>query len=89
MGNTTRTNKPTFIATDSLSSLLAASGNRWTRNPKTRTIRRLIHDSRNQIKLIWVSSHVGIGVNEAADQTAEDALNKKIGHQEPYIHLKT
>jgi hypothetical protein len=28
--NTTQTNKLTIIATDSLSSLLAASGNRWT-----------------------------------------------------------
>jgi cell division protein FtsB len=41
MENTTRTNKPTIIATDSLSSVLAASGNRWTRNPKTKNIRRL------------------------------------------------
>jgi archaellum biogenesis ATPase FlaH len=49
-----RTRKPTVIATDSFSMLLAASGNRWTRNPKTRNIRKLIDDSRNQINLIWV-----------------------------------
>jgi ribonuclease HI len=70
---TTLTNKLTIIVTDSLSSLLAASGNRWTRNPKTRNIRRLIDESRNQIKLIWVPSHVGIGGNEAADQAAKEA----------------
>jgi ribonuclease HI len=66
MESTTRTNKPTIIATamDSLSSLLAASDNRWTRNPKTRNIRRLLDNSRNHIKLIWVPSHVGIGGNE-------------------------
>jgi hypothetical protein len=47
MESTTRTSKPTIIATDSLSSLLAASGNRWTRNPKARNIRRLLDNSRN------------------------------------------
>jgi hypothetical protein len=31
MEDRTRTNNPTIIALDSLSSLLAASGNRWTR----------------------------------------------------------
>jgi hypothetical protein len=61
MENTTRTHKPTIIATDSLTSLLAASGNRWTRKPKTSNARRLVDNSRNHIKLIWVPSHVGIG----------------------------
>jgi ribonuclease HI len=70
MKSTTRTNKPTILATDSLSSLLATSGNRWTRNPKTRNIRRLLNKSRNHIKLIWVPSHVGIGGNEAADHAS-------------------
>jgi ribonuclease HI len=42
---TTQTSKPTAISTDSLSTLLAASGNRWTKNPKTRNIRKLIDDS--------------------------------------------
>jgi ribonuclease HI len=60
-----------------------ASGNRWTRNPKTRNIRRLTDDSRN-IKLIWVPSHIGIGGNEAADQAAKEDLNEEIGNQEPY-----
>jgi ribonuclease HI len=73
MENTTRRNKPTIIAMDSLSSLLAASGNRWTQNPKTRNIRRLIYESRNHIKLIWVPSHTGIGGNEVAE-----ALNEEI-----------
>jgi hypothetical protein len=55
MENTTQTNKPTIMATGFLSSLLAVSGNRWTRNPKTRNIsRRLIDESRNHIKLICV-----------------------------------
>jgi hypothetical protein len=53
-------------------------------DPKTRNIRRLIYDSRNQIKLIWVPSHVRLGGNEAADQAAKGALNEEIGNQEPY-----
>jgi ribonuclease HI len=85
MESTTRTNKPTIIATDSLSSLLGASGNRWTRNPKTRNLKtKLLDNLRNHIKLIWVPNHVGIGGNEAADQAAKDALNEEIGNQEPY-----
>jgi ribonuclease HI len=75
-----RTRKPTVIATDSFSMLLAASGNRWTRNPKTRNIRKLIDDSRNQINLIWVTSHAGICGNEAADEAAKDALIEEIGN---------
>jgi ribonuclease HI len=84
MESTTRPNNPKFIATDSLSSLLAASGNRCTRNPKTRNIRRLLDNSRNHIKLIWVPSRVGIGRNKAADQAAKDGLNEEIGNQGPY-----
>jgi hypothetical protein len=84
MESTTRTNQPTIIATDSLSSLLAASGNRGTRNQKTRNIRRLLHNSRNHIRLIWVPSHIGIGGNEAADQAVKYALYEEIGNQEPY-----
>jgi hypothetical protein len=42
-------------------------------------------DSRNQIKLIWIPSHVGISGNEAADYGAKDVLtDEKIGNQEPY-----
>jgi ribonuclease HI len=84
MENTTWTNKPTIIVTDSLSTLLAVSRNRWTWYPKKRNRRRLKDDSRNQIELIWVPIHVGIGGNEAADQAAQDALNEEIDYQEPY-----
>jgi ribonuclease HI len=84
MESTTRTNEPTIIVTDSLSSLFAASGNRWTQNPKTKNIRGLLDNSKNHIKLIWVPSHVEIDRNEAADQAAKNALNKEIGNQEPY-----
>jgi ribonuclease HI len=64
--------------------LLAVSGNRWTRNPKIRTIRKLIDNSGYQISLIWVPSHAGISGNEAADQAAKDALTEKIDNRETY-----
>jgi ribonuclease HI len=76
--NTTQTSKPTAISTDSLSTLLAASGNRWTRNPKTRNIR---NDSGNHISLIWVPSHAGISGNKAADKAA---LTEEIDNRETY-----
>jgi hypothetical protein len=76
MESTTRTNEPTIIATDSLSSLLEAQ--RWTRNPKT----RLLNNSKNHIKLIWLHSHVVISGNKAADQSLKDDLNEEIGNQE-------
>jgi ribonuclease HI len=78
--NTTQTSKPTAISNDSLSTLLTASGNRWTRNPNTRNIRKLIDDSGNQISLIWVPSHAGITGNEAA----KDALTEEIYNRESY-----
>jgi trehalose/maltose hydrolase-like predicted phosphorylase len=84
MESTTQTTQPTIIATDSHSSLLAASGNRGTRNQKTGNFRRLLDNSRNHIKLIWVPSHIGIGGDEAADQAVKYALYEEIGNQEPY-----
>jgi ribonuclease HI len=81
---TTQTIKPTAISTDSLSTLVPASGNRWTRNPKTRTIRKLVDNSVNRISLIWVTSHAGISGNEAADQAANDALTEEIDNRETY-----
>jgi hypothetical protein len=84
MENTTPTHKPTIIVTDSFSSLLPASENRWTWNPNTKNIRRLIDEPRNHIKLIWVPSHVGIVENEAADQAVKGALKEEIDNQEPF-----
>jgi ribonuclease HI len=46
---------------------------------------RLVDNSRNYIKLVWVPSHLGIVGNEAADQAAKDALNEDIGNQELYL----
>jgi ribonuclease HI len=65
--NITQTSKLTAISTDSLSTLLAASRNRWASNPKTRIIRKLIDNLGNQISLIWVLNYAGISGNEAAD----------------------
>jgi hypothetical protein len=77
--NTTQTSKPSTISTDSLSTLLAASGNRWSRNPKTRIIRKLIDNLGNRISLVWVLSHAVISGNEA-----KDALTEEIDNRETY-----
>jgi hypothetical protein len=59
---------------------LQASGNRWTRNPKTRIIRKLIDNPGNQISLIWVPRNAGISWNEEA----KDALTEENDNRETY-----
>jgi hypothetical protein len=57
------------IATDSLSTLTAASDKKDTKNPKTQTIWKLLEQEVTKITLLWVSSHVGIPGNKKSDNT--------------------
>jgi hypothetical protein len=49
-----------LIATDSLSTLIAAMDKKETKNPKTRIKRKLLGQEGDKITLLWVPSHVGI-----------------------------
>jgi ribonuclease HI len=62
------------IATDSLSTIMAAEGTRRTKNPKTR----------RRVKLMWITSHSGITGNEKADEAVKNALEEDINDQELY-----
>jgi hypothetical protein len=47
-------------------------------------IRKLIDQASTNITLLWVPSHVRIPGNEAADDTAKEALNEETHHTETY-----
>jgi ribonuclease HI len=72
------------IATDSLSTLLAASDKKVTKNPKTRQIRKLLKQEGDKITLLWVPSHVGIQGNEKADSVAKEALDEQLDRTKEY-----
>jgi hypothetical protein len=46
-----------LIATDSLSTLIAAMNKKETEIPKTRIIRKLLRQEGDKITLLWVPSH--------------------------------
>jgi hypothetical protein len=54
-----------LIATDSLSTLIAASNKKVTKKPKTRKIRKLLEEEGDKITLLWVPSHAA---KEALDE---------------------
>jgi hypothetical protein len=65
------------IITDSLSTMMAVSDRKRSKNPKTQTIRKLMDQKPSNITLLWVPSHVGIPENETADNAAKEALDKE------------
>jgi ribonuclease HI len=65
-------NQKRVIITDSLSTILAVSDRKRSKNPKT----QLIDQASTNITSLWVPSHVGIPGNEAADDAAKEALNE-------------
>jgi ribonuclease HI len=59
----------TMIATDSISTMMAGEGTRWTKNP----IREVLNQEKGRVKLMWIPSHSGITGNERADEAAKNA----------------
>jgi ribonuclease HI len=66
------------IITDSLSTMMAVSNRKRTKNHKTQTTRKLMDQQGEKITLLRVSGHVGITGNENADTAAKKALNERI-----------
>jgi ribonuclease HI len=70
--------------TDSLSTMMAASGYNHTKNPKTRKIRQLMDTRIGIVTLCWVPGHAGITVNQEVDEEAKRALEESISNDENY-----
>jgi len=70
-------NVPIAIFSDSLSAIRCLSNEHSTSRPQMlQEIYHLSHDLKQEIKLIWVPSHIGIPGNEMADRLANQAANK-------------
>jgi hypothetical protein len=54
------------IFSDSLSTMMATSGNNYTKNPMTRNITQLMDKRKGNVILCWVPGHAGITGNEEA-----------------------
>jgi phosphoribosylformylglycinamidine (FGAM) synthase PurS component len=61
-----------------LSTLIAVSYKKQTRNPKTQTVRKLLEQEGSKITLFCVPSHVGIPGNEDTDNAVKKSLDKNI-----------
>jgi hypothetical protein len=73
------------IATDSLSTLIAASDKKDTKNPKTQIIRKLLEQEGGKITLLlWVPSQVEISRNKEVDYAAKESLDENLEKTEEY-----
>jgi ribonuclease HI len=64
------------ILLDSLSTMMAASGNNHTKNPKTRKIRQLMDKRKVNVAMCWVPGHAEITGNDEANEEANRALEE-------------
>jgi ribonuclease HI len=72
------------IFTDTLSTMMAASGNNHTKNPKTRKVRQLMDKRKGNVTLCWVPRHAGLTGNEESDEESKRALEESIPNDEKY-----
>jgi hypothetical protein len=72
------------IATYSLSTLMASSDKKETKNPETQTIRTLIEQEVVKITLLWGPSHVGIHGNKETNNVAKKSFDDNVGKTEEY-----
>jgi ribonuclease HI len=82
-------NQKGVIITDSLSTIIAVSDRKSSKNPNTQLIRKLVDQASTNITLLWVPSHVGIPGNEAADDAAKEALNEEAHYTPKHISYRT
>jgi hypothetical protein len=72
------------IITDSLSTIMAVDSRTPTKNPKTRTIRKMLDNEGPRITFLWVPSHKKIPGNKKADQAAKKALDEDFSTNERF-----
>jgi ribonuclease HI len=75
----------TVIATDSLSTMMAAEGMRWTKNPKTRRIRELLDQEKGRVELLWIPSHSEIMGSERVNEAAKASTTENCTQHKTYL----
>jgi hypothetical protein len=75
MYSTWKKEGPKVKITDSLSTMIAVSDRKWTKNPKTQTIKKLMNQQGGKIVLFWVPGHVSITSNNNVDTKKNTSLD--------------
>jgi ribonuclease HI len=77
------------IFTDSLNTMMTASGNNHTKNLDTRKITQLMDKRKENVTMCWVPGHAGIFGNEEADEEAQNELLKSRSPTMKCTHQRT
>jgi hypothetical protein len=67
-----------IIMTDSLSNFMAQEETFTRGNSKKMVLKDLMAEEGSNLKLMWVSAHVGIKGNKTPDKAAKEVLNQKV-----------
>jgi ribonuclease HI len=73
-----------MIITDYFSTLMAVEGDINSKNPKALSLRKLLNEVREKVTLLWLPGHMGIPVNEIAEEEAKGALKDDLLSTEKY-----
>jgi ribonuclease HI len=82
--STWKKEEPEVTITESLSTMIAVSDKKRTKNSKTQTIRKFMGQQEGRITLLWVPGHVGITNKDNAGTAAKEAMNERIQSTEKY-----